>query len=137
MPCLTGRYTPQLGLITNMGLAPVGSATPNAPAPTSIFPALIDTGASNTCISPQVAQALNLKPIGLRPMTSATGINPVNVYLVDLVFPFGNVGFVKPGAQVMEFAAPQGNPFQILLGRDIICTGVLTLSFDGHFSFSL
>jgi hypothetical protein len=27
--------------------------------------------------------------------------------------------------------------FQILLGRDVICGGVLTSSFDGHYSLSL
>jgi hypothetical protein len=63
-------------------------------------------------------------------MTSATGVDPVNVFLVDLIFPFGDMGFVRSGAQALEFAAPPGNPFQILLGRDILCTGVLTLSFD-------
>jgi len=34
-------------------------------------------------------------------------------------------------------AAAGGSPFQILVGRDIIGRGVLTLSFDGHFTFSL
>ena len=26
---------------------------------------------------------------------------------------------------------------QALLGRDVICDGVLTISFDGHFAFSM
>jgi hypothetical protein len=63
---------------------------------------------------------------------------PVHVYLVDLVIPVGDAaGYFRQGTQVMEFAPPAGGPFQILLGRDVICGGVLTISFDGHFSFSL
>jgi len=111
MPCLVGRYTPQLGLITNMGVTPGGLAgsNPGARNPTTLFPALIDTGASHTCISPQVTQSLGLRPTGLRLMTSATGVDPVNVFLVDLIFPFGDVGFIRPGAQALEFAALPGN----------------------------
>ena len=70
-------------------------------------------------------------------MTSATHSVPVNVYLVDLVMPFGSTGLVIGGMQVMEFAPGMAAPFQLLLGRDIICRGVLTLSFDGHFTLAL
>jgi hypothetical protein len=69
-------------------------------------------------------------------MTSATHSVPANVYLVDLMLPFGALGHVIPSTQVMEFVA--GNaPFQMLLGRDVICKGSLTLTFDGHFTFCL
>jgi len=102
-----------------------------------MFPALLDTGASITCISLSVVQALNLVPIGMRPMVSATHAVPVNQYLVDLIFPFGSVIYIMSAMQVMEFVATNTTPFQILLGRDIICKGILTMSFDGHFTFSL
>jgi len=41
--------------------------------------------------------------------------------------------------QVLEFAAPAGQStgYQMLLGRDVICQGALTMSFDGHFTFAL
>jgi hypothetical protein len=49
--------------------------------------------------------------------------------------------------QLMEFTpagAPQAgessnpsSPFEILLGRDLLCRGAFTLSFDGHFTLSL
>jgi hypothetical protein len=70
-------------------------------------------------------------------MASATHSIPVNVYLADLILPFGDAGYVTPSAQVMEFVPPPGGPFQILIGRDIICRGSLTMSFDGHFTFCL
>lgn len=139
MPCLSGRFDPGIGPLINIGVLQPGVLTPAAPPTTQIttFPALIDSGASATCISPNVAQAVGLQPIGMRPMTSATHSVPVNVYLVDLLLPFGNAGFILPSTQVMEFAPAGGSPFQILVGRDIICRGALTISFDGHFTFSL
>lgn len=139
MPCLSGKFNPGTGPIINVGLFQMGALTPTSGTapPIAAFPALIDTGASATCISPSVVQALGLQPIGLRAMTSATQSVPANVYLVDLVLPFGNTGLVVPGMQVMEFTTAGAGPFQILLGRDILCQGTFTLSFDGHFTFAL
>jgi hypothetical protein len=139
MPCLSGRFDPRIGPIINVGVLAPGSLTPvsGAPAQITTFPALIDTGASSTCISPIVAQTIGLSPVGLQPMTSATHSVPVNVYLVDLVLPFGSTGFVVSGTQVMEFAQAGSGPFQMLLGRDVLCQGTFTLSFDGHFTLAL
>ena len=64
-------------------------------------------------------------------------VTPANVYLVDLVILFGQAGLTVPGLQVMEFAHATGRPFQVLIGRDVICQGSLTISFDGHFTFCL
>ncbi len=70
-------------------------------------------------------------------MTSATHTVPVNVYLVDFVLPFGQTGLILPGHQVLEFQITGGGPYQILVGRDLLCQGVFTLSFDGHFTLAL
>jgi hypothetical protein len=137
MPCLSGRFDPGIGPLINIGIIPAGVFTPSYSEKITTFPALIDTGASVTCISQNVAQSVGLQPIGMRPMVSATHSVPVNVYLVDLFLPFGAAGFIVQGAQVMEFFPEGSAPFQMLLGRDIICRGTLTLSFDGHFTFSL
>jgi predicted aspartyl protease len=137
MPCLSGRFDPSIGPIINIGVLPAGTFTPSFSGNIATFPALIDTGASITCISQNVVQAVPLQPIGMRPMVSATHTVPVSVYLIDLFLPFGAAGFVIQGTQVMEFILEGNNPFQVLLGRDVICRGVLTLSFDGHFTFSL
>jgi hypothetical protein len=75
--------------------------------------------------------------MGMRTMTPATHSVPVNVYLVDVLLPFGNAGLLVQGKQVMEFAPAGSSPFQILVGRDILCQGTFTLSFDGHFTFSI
>lgn len=139
MPCLSGRYDPAIGPLVNIGVLPPGVLTPALPASLQIptYPALIDTGASSTCIAPAIAQILNLQPLGMRPVVSATQSVPMNVYLVDLVLPFGQTLHVLTGMQVYEFASAGTNPFQVLLGRDIICQGTLNLSFDRHFVFCL
>lgn len=125
MPCLSGRFDPSIGPLINIGIIPAGLFTPSYSGQITTFPALIDTGASVTCISQNVVEAAGLQPIGMRPMVSATHSVPVNVYLVDLFLPFGAAGFIIQGAQIMEFIPEGSAPFQRLLG------------FDGHFTFSL
>ncbi|MFZ5821266.1 MAG: aspartyl protease family protein [Chloroflexota bacterium] len=139
MPCLSGKFDVSIGALINIGVSPTGALTPATASSIEIktFPALIDTGATITCISSLAAQSLGLHPIGKRPMTSATHSVPVNVYLVDLLLPFGKTGFILGNTQVMEFLPSGGSPFQMLVGRDIICRGAFTMSFDGHFTLSL
>ena len=61
---------------------------------------------------------------------------PVNSYHVALMLSFGSQSIVAPSLDVCEFD-PGSAPFQVLIGRDILCRGVLTMNFDGHFTFSL
>lgn len=140
MPCLSGRYDPRLGLLLPVGVLAPGSVNPNQSQLTgslTLFLALIDTGATTSCISPAVATQIGLKPSGMRLVASATHSVPMNIYLVDLVFTFGQVANVRPAVETIEFAVDASSPFQMLLGRDVLCTGVFTMSHDGHFTFSL
>lgn len=141
MPCLTGRFDPAIGPTLQLGIAAPGSFR-NAGAGTQpavlSFPALVDTGASATCIAPGVATRAGLRPVGERAVTSATHSTPVNTYLVDLLLPFGSRSYILSGHTVIEFpAAAAGSPYQGLLGRDVIGQGALMLSFDDHFTFCL
>lgn len=139
MPCLSGQFDPAIGILINVVVLPPGLLSPGTTVsfPLMPVPALIDTGASTTCISPQVVQSVGLRPIGMQSMLSATQAIPVHVYLVDLLLPFGSAGLIQPGIRVMEFFAGGASPFQILVGRDILCQGTFTISFDGHFTFAL
>jgi len=69
MPCLSGSFNPAVGPLINLGVAPLGTLGHGAPSSGSpaVFSALLDTGAAVTCISPAVARAVGLQPIGLRP----------------------------------------------------------------------
>jgi hypothetical protein len=139
MPVLSGKYDPGIGIVMNVCVLPLGGLADESGAASKlqVFPALVDTGASTTCISPAVAAAVGLTPIGMKPMISATQSVPTNVYMADLILPFGAAGYAMPSAQLMEFAVDGSIPFQMLLGRDILCRGALTVSFDGHFTFSI
>jgi gag-polyprotein putative aspartyl protease len=139
MPSLSGQFNPNIGVLLNINVLPHGLYRPGTTLPSSIpsFLALIDTGASMTCISRQVVQAVGLQSAGMVQMLSATQTVPVHRYLVDLLLPFGSAGLLQQGIYVMEFQVAGTHPFQMLLGRDILCQGVFTMSLDGHFTFSL
>ena len=147
MPCISGAYDPKVGILLQVKLFPGGAVqAAHRQARTSNdeqaqltgagAQALIDTGASQTSISPQLAAHLAIPPRGKIKVRGATGAMPVNSYHVDLMLSFGPQSIVAPGLDVCEFD-PGSAPFQVLIGRDILCRGVLTMDFDGHFTFSL
>lgn len=137
MPCLVGKFS-AAGLILNLACLPPGTWTPGTNPVPQYYAALVDTGAGITSISPKVAQALGLIPIGLTPVSSVSHLNvPTNTYLIDLGLLFGTVILWQSSIRVLEFQPSAGSPYEMLLGRDVICQGTLTLSFDGHWSFSI
>jgi hypothetical protein len=115
--------------------------------PMTLYMALIDTGASSTCISQKVINDLSLSPIGKVQAGHAQDIGPANQYQFQVVFAFP-VGAPTPAGvtqtQLMpmlvtgiEFIPQPGSAYDVLLGRDILCRGVFSMSFDGHASFSI
>jgi len=108
--------------------------------------ALVDTGASHTCISANVIKDLGLTPRGKIPAYGVHGVGSTNAYQFTVGFAFPQTqiasGAVMANLQTfqcdgMEFDMPGGGGFDVLLGRDIICKGVFSLSFDGHAIFSI
>lgn len=99
--------------------------------------ALVDTGASGTCVDPSVVASLGLTPTGQTPMsTPSTGTTPhiADQYDVSLIIPCQN----KPplvqqtvGVACVQLLAPQG--FHALIGRDLLRQCVLT--YDGTRGF--
>lgn len=103
------------------------------------FSALIDTGASISCISPRVAQKLHLTPRGVVPMASANLNSLTNLYEVylDLSKVFKQpIGFDP--IPVMEAPLPGQGNVDCLIGRDVLNRGVLIyVGYTGSFSFSV
>jgi predicted aspartyl protease len=97
--------------------------------------ALIDTGASVSCIDEQAAQDMKLPVVDVGKMTSAShDSHPCNLYPIQIVLPAG-IAFGAPRAMGASLAA-QG--LIAIIGRDIlqVCTlfyngnaGQITLSF--------
>lgn len=88
-----------------------------APIPAHKVIALIDTGASGSCIAKSVADALKLVPNDFKKVMTAGGADLQASYDVGILLP------VAPNQifniQVLE-AKLEGQPYQMLLGRDIL-----------------
>ena len=136
MPCVTVSFEPSVGPIVILGVAVPGALQAGLGVdprpPMRGFGALVDTGASITCISPRIVQELGLVPTGKTTMASASATCDVNTYLVDIALPLsrsvqGAVSVAMESVTVMEFHAP--NPhFQALLGRDVLGDALLVMS---------
>ena len=108
--------------------------------------ALVDTGASCTCVDPEVLIALGLSPTGSTPMhTPSTGDAPVDVdqYDVGLIIPPAVQGqpplvFGTVPVAASKFFQAQG--IHALIGRDILRHCVLHynggLGPTGHFTIA-
>ena len=100
--------------------------------------ALVDTGATGSCVSKKIANKLGILPIGKTQMTTASGIVESNVYCVNLHIPVldGNTtairSFIK--LQLLESHMPDG--CEVIIGMDVIRSGSLHIS-DGHFTFCI
>ena len=103
MPSISGAYQAQHGPVVSIGVAQVNTITQASAATLAQYPALIDSGATGTCISPKIAKDLALKPIGKQRISGATGTAPANVYIVDIVIPMaGKSAFYMKGLKVVE-----------------------------------
>lgn len=144
MPCLTLDFDPIKGPLIDLALRPPASLTAAGEAPKKFVSAvaLIDTGASVTCICTALAKKLALPVMGKTMMTSASGQAPMDKYLADLGIAFFgpsanvNEAHVIPDVVTMEFAGAAH--FDILLGRDVLCRGHLSMmGFGNRFMFCI
>ena len=91
------------------------------------------TGATNTCISEEIASRYKLKPISYAQSKTPSGVLTAPIYLMDIIlnneviFTDWNVMGSKIGAQGID----------ILIGMDIISKGDFAISnYDGKTQFS-
>jgi predicted aspartyl protease len=95
--------------------------------------ALMDTGASSTCVDPSIVAGLGLTPTGQAQMcTPSTGTTPhvADQYDVSIVIPCSDKQpLIQQTIAVacVQLVAPQG--FHVLIGRDILRHCVFT--YDG------
>lgn len=145
MPCMSRPFDPSIGPLFDVVIVPHGqaqrtfvrdSSSEVVPLELQSNSLLVDTGADNTCISPSVAADVGLVPIGVRAVHGATGAAHHNQYLIDLVIPFGNTLFIVPNLPVIEVASSSPH-FEGLLGRDVVCQGHLSVSWDNTYKFCL
>lgn len=102
-----------------------------------VFNGLLDTGASRTCISARVVSNVGLVPTGKVQILGVTGAKLVNEYRFGIGFLIAQAS--QPTGEITsqwEMMPIHGSFFDVLVGRDILCQGVFTMSFDGHVTFS-
>lgn len=148
MPAFSGTFDWGAGLIWQVGFA-AGTIAPGsigASARPHVEAALVDTGASRTCIARPLAETLGLAPVGKTSMQTAGGRTAVNVYdlhvalLTDPEMNTGGSVSVKAqlfrNVKALEFVIGDSSKYRALIGRDILRVGMLSLSADGHYSFA-
>lgn len=92
-----------------------------------------DTGASNTCIAMEVAQALRLPVTGMAMMKTPSGMREMPTFVVDLLLP-NNVTVTNLVVMGSEIG---GQGIGVLVGMDVITLGDFAASFkDGLTRFS-
>lgn len=106
---------------------------PNPLPPAENFRAIWDTGATNSCITSNVVNALGLKPIGKITSHTANGPRECDQYLVNVYLP-NKVGITM--VRVTECTSLVGGA-DILIGMDIIGSGDFSVTHtDGKTTMS-
>jgi len=98
--------------------------------------ALVDTGATTTCIDATVAQQMGLAPSGTAKLSSASHqVTDCLTYPVQLLFPAWNLALQAPKAMGVTIAN-QG--IIVLVGRDLLQNCVFVYNgADGSFTLAL
>ncbi|MBC6401675.1 MAG: retroviral-like aspartic protease family protein [Ekhidna sp.] len=105
----------------------------NKQVPSKKAMALIDTGASGTCISPSIVDELNLIPFDIQKVHTASGLTEQLLYDTGVILPISQPNIISVQTLCADLS---GQPFQVLIGRDILSR--CTLFYNGpDESFSL
>jgi Aspartyl protease len=111
-------------------LAAVKAVGETSPAPIAIR-ALVDTGASRTMVQRSALEKLDLDPVGVEYVhTASTGTTPkeVRAFAVQLFLAGVPGGQFAPDLRVLEADDLSGLGVDMLLGRDVLGHAVLFLN---------
>ena len=121
------RYGPTLyvDIGFDASFIPAEGSVPNLQA--KLLPALVDTGAMESCIDSALAQVLNLPIVNRRNVSGAHGAAPVNVHLAHIYVPSLNHTIYGQFAGVHLTAG--GQPHTALIGRTFLQR--FTMTYNG------
>ncbi len=80
--------------------------------------ALIDTGASESCIDQELAEKLNLVLVDIQKVSGVSGIQDHNVYMASVHIP--SLNFTQYGRFAAVHLITGGQPHHVLLGRTFL-----------------
>ncbi|MBC6425322.1 MAG: retroviral-like aspartic protease family protein [Ekhidna sp.] len=140
MPFLTARVTNlhQTGPIIEVTIVPpqfvaIQLKKENKQVPSKKAMALIDTGASSTCISQSIVDELELIPFDTQKVHTASGLTEQLLYDTGVILPISQPNIISVQTLCADLSE---QPFQALIGRDILSR--CTLFYNGpDESFSL
>jgi hypothetical protein len=159
MPCIWGQHNGSQLFCAVAILppnAPLGATGGAYQGPSQIVQALIDTGATTTGITSNLATRLQMQPVGKVPIHGVGGVQYHNSYLFMIGFPFAlppgsppvpglpppapghsqvQIHVLTKTIQGCEFHGGSAN-FEVILGMDVISTGSLVVQGNQTFSFS-
>jgi Aspartyl protease len=152
MPCLAFTFTPNVGPLLQLSIQKVAyrpaaasaqiASEASAQEAISSYMALVDSGASCTCVSPKVVRDIGLRPIGKQAVGGMHGRKVINTYQfkVVLLFPISSnpAGGVMANAVAFNVTGVEFEPtanFDVLMGRDVLCQGQFSMGWDGHATF--
>jgi hypothetical protein len=136
VPCVAGTFGTD-GVKLDVGLLPLGQPPGGS---LKLYRALVDTGASRTCVSDRLVAFYRFPPYKRAVMNHAWGSNETYTYQFTLYIPTrldgyhggnftGDVSVFE--LEGMEFKAK--SDFDLLIGRDFLTRGSFKMDFDGHF----
>ena len=144
MPCFTLPVSPGGQLLIDAHVTP-GGVESAALTDANRFRALVDTGATGTCVTDRLARKLDLTKIGKIETTAALNRGEVPLYQVciHIPAPVAQLDGAREGFVFRHFAPVRVSEmsslqeiFDLLIGMDIISAGSLHVS-DGHFTFCI
>lgn len=141
MPSIRGSLRNFQPLV-EVNVAPIVDAGHVGHPTNESYTALIDTGATKTCVTRAVIERLGLRPVGRVLVASATAIERRRAYGFSLGF-YCDVEDDLGGARTLfSFPLDIGGPdfvsnsnFDVLIGMDIISRGRLVFEPGGSFEF--
>ena len=105
---------------------PAESAGPNLPQ--TRLPALVDTGATESCIDSDLARVLELPIVDRHAIAGVHGASETNVCLAQIHVP--DLGFTLYGRFAVVHLAAGGLPHSALLGRNFLQH--FTMTYEGQ-----
>lgn len=127
-PVLLARFGPTLAV--DVGFDPAWRPTATQPPvlASNGLPALIDTGAAESCIDQILAASLGLPIVDRKPISGSAGKHEVNMYLAQIHVP--SLAFTQHGMFAGVDLQAGGQVHKALIGRTFLMA--FELHYEGH-----
>jgi hypothetical protein len=125
MPCITIPSNLNAAPTLQVAIVPPFLSGQPVPVAVNTYTALIDTGTSQTCISPGLVADLSLQSIGRIGLTGVGGIVVGKAYMFMVGLQDPQSGQILAWWPIYGPAVPTN--YDVLIGRDILCRGVLVM----------